>query len=117
MQDSPGVEVPTDANRALGSRQQQRAAAQSGEPNAQRSGGAHGLVERVAARWITRIEHNQRPSLILVTKSAFEEGPGARDRGPMDQRRRGAVAVRAQPIDIAAGGIARTRGHVVPKPG
>ena len=73
------------------------------EVDAQRRRRAHRHVEPLLARGRGRVEHDQRSGVELGDQPALEHLAAPRHRRPVDARRRRALAVRPQAVDLELG--------------
>src|SRR5215204_3183366 len=75
-----------------------------GEVDAERAGGPHRLVECLLARRTGGVQDHERGGVEPCHETALEHLARAREGRPVDPRRRGALAVRPQAVDLELGG-------------
>src|SRR5215211_80801 len=100
---APSAHVVSDLDRAAVARQEDRAAAVPGQPDAQRPRRSHRLVQRLLARRGGRVEKDERRRVELSDEPALEHLAATGDGRPVDARGGGAVPVGAQAVDLELG--------------
>ncbi len=96
----PRREVGLDLERAVLAREQQAAAAALAQLEHERGGGPDGRVEVLGRPGSAGVDHDQRAAVGVGAQPALEQPGPARQRGPVDARRRRAVPVGPKPVDL-----------------